>query len=356
MKKTFIIAEAGVNHNGSLSVAKKLVKAAVDAGADAVKFQTFTADEIVCQNAPKASYQNKTTQKKESQYEMLKKLELSPSDHVKIADYCRKKGILFISTPFDIKGVALLDEKIKVPFLKVASGEITNAPLLLKIAATGRPCVLSTGICNLKEVRQALAVLAYGYAVKNTRTPHRGLIKKSCTKKAIEALKNRVTLLHCTSEYPAPIADINLRAMEALKNEFGLPVGLSDHSQGIVVPIAAVALGAVMIEKHFTLDKSLEGPDHKASLEPSELKAMITAIREVELSLGDGLKKPKASEQKNRDVIRKSLVARRQIKRGEVFSEANLTCKRPGTGISPMEYWDYIGKKASRHYQEGELI
>ena len=330
MNKVFIIAEAGVNHNGDISLAKQLVDVAVSAGADAVKFQTFKAEKLVCKNAEKAAYQKETTNQAESQLEMLKKLELSEEMHDQLIDYCKKKGILFLSTPFDVDSVDYLIE-LGIEIIKIPSGEITNYPYLRKIAQTGKKVILSTGMSSLKEVRVAVEVLKeYG--------------------------NKDIAVLHCNTEYPTPFTDVNLKAMLTMRDELGVKVGYSDHTMGIEIPIAAVAMGAQIIEKHFTLDKTMDGPDHKASLEPHELKAMINAIRNVENALGTGVKEPSESEQRNIGIVRKSIVAKYAIKKGEVFSEENLVTKRPGTGVSPMKWNEIIGTVAGRDYKEDDLI
>ncbi|UFJ40050.1 N-acetylneuraminate synthase [Brevibacillus humidisoli] len=356
MQRTFIIAEAGVNHNGSLERAKDLIRVAAEAGADAVKFQTFKAEQIISRHAEKAAYQKQTTGTNESQLDMVKKLELDVSAHIQLKAYCEQYRIQFLSTPFDLESVDLLVQQIHVPTLKVPSGEITNGPLLLKMAQTDLPIILSTGMATLAEVEQALGVLAFGYTGKQSE-PSIALFRSAySSQEGQQALREKVTLLHCTTEYPCPYSEVNLRAMDTLSTAFGLPVGLSDHTEGIAVPIAAVARGARVIEKHFTLDKNLPGPDHRASLEPDELAAMITGIRQVESSLGSPVKAPSPSELRNREVVRKSLVAASGIGVGERFREDNLTYKRPGTGLSPMHYWEWLGKTANRLYQADEVI
>ncbi len=355
-QQTYIIAEAGVNHNGSLDLAKQLIDVAVTAGADAVKFQTFKTENVVSRRAPKASYQIQTTDASESQFEMIKKLELDKAAHAVIVQYCNEKGIQFLSTPFDIESLNLLIKKFHLPRIKLASGEITNAPLLLSTASFRLPVVLSTGMCTLGEIEQALGVLAFGYMQPKKKPSLQGFQQAYCSEAGQCALQENVVLLHCTTEYPAPFGDVNLRAMDTLQAAFGLPVGYSDHTLGIVIPIAAVARGAVIVEKHFTLDRNLPGPDHKASLEPDELKFMVSAIRQTELSLGSSRKMPAPSEIKNIPIARKSLVAARSIRKGEILSEDNLTVKRPGEGISPMYYWDWLGKIAERDYLVDELV
>lgn len=356
MQKTYIIAEAGVNHNGSAEMAIRLIDVAAEAGADAVKFQTFKAEKIVSRQAPKAEYQTQTTGSAESQYEMIKKLELDEPTHKVLIDHCNKRGIQFLSTPFDLESVDLLVDTLKLPTLKLPSGEITNAPLLLKTARSGKPVILSTGMSTLAEIEMALGVLAYGYTQPEDKPSFTAFQDAYCSEKGREALGKNVILLHCTTEYPAPFADVNLQAMDIMRDTFGLPTGLSDHTPGIAISIAAVARGASVIEKHFTLDRDLPGPDHRASLEPEELKAMVRSIRQVEAALGTAHKTPAPSEIKNRSVVRKSLVAARDICKDEQFSEENLTVKRPGTGISPMYYWDWIGKVAGKDYKQDETV
>ena len=354
--RTYIIAEAGVNHNGSLDLARKLIDAAAEAGADAVKFQTFRAEALVSDSAPKADYQKQATGTTESQFQMLKKLELSEAAHRALAAHCRARGIQFLSTPFDEESIILLHEDIGVPLLKVPSGEITNGPFLLAAARTGKPIILSTGMSTIDEVREALEVIAFGYTERK-RKPSRIAFRSAFHSPAGKrALKTRVTLLHCTTEYPAPCADVNLRAMDTMREAFGLPVGFSDHTSGMIIPVAAVARGAAVIEKHFTLDRGLPGPDHQASLEPRELRAMVRAIRDVELAMGSGVKEPAPSEQKNIAVARRSIVASRAIRKGETFTIDNITCKRPGSGASPMRYWNALGKKAGKAYRRDEVI
>ena len=330
MNKVFIIAEAGVNHNGSMEIAIKLVDAAASAGADAIKFQTFKAENLVCKNAAKAEYQLETTNEEESQFDMLKKLELTSEMHEQLMAYCKQKEIMFLSTPFDVESLHYLNEK-NIAILKIPSGEITNYPFLREIGKTGRKVILSSGMSTLEEVRSAVNIL-----------------KESGSKE--------ITVLHCNTEYPTLYADVNLKAMWTLKKELGVEIGYSDHTQGIEVPIAATALGATVIEKHFTLDRNMDGPDHKASLEPDELQSMVQAIRNIEAALGDGIKIPSKSEKRNIDVVRKSIVAKCDIAEGEVFTENNLTTKRPGTGVSPMLWQQIIGQKAKRNFSIDELI
>jgi N-acetylneuraminate synthase len=354
---TFIIAEAGVNHNGSLERARRLIDAAAEAGADAVKFQTFRAEQVVSRHAPKAAYQSRTTDPAESQLEMLRKLELAADDHELLIAHAKTRGIVFLSTPFDITSLQLLTDRFGLETIKIPSGEITNAPFLLALAGVARRVILSTGMSTLAEVEAALGVLAFGFDQPPGATPGReGFARAFATDTGQQVLRQRVTLLHCTTEYPAAFAEVNLRAMDTLAAAFALPVGYSDHTPGIHIPVAAAARGASVIEKHFTLDRGLPGPDHKASLEPDELRQMVAAIRDVELALGDGVKRPSLAEWKNRDVARKSLVAVRAIEAGEVFSAQNLACKRPGTGRSPMDYWNILGTRSDGPYEPDEGI
>lgn len=352
---TFIIAEAGVNHNGSLDLAFKLVDAAASAGANAIKFQTYKTEKIVTKTAKQAKYQEKNLGEASSQFSMLKKLELSYDEFKQLKYYCDEKNITFLSTPFDLDSVDFLIKDIGLELMKIPSGEITNAPYIYKIARQGVKVILSTGMATIQEIHYALAFLAYGYSGQEEVSFEK--VKAFYLKEeAKQLLQGRVNILHCTTEYPTPLKDINLNAMHNIEEEFQLPVGLSDHSEGIIVPIAAVSKGAIIIEKHFTLDKSLPGPDHKASLEPQELKDMIQSIRLVEEAFGEREKKPTSIELKNREAARKSLVAATVIQKGEVFTSENLTMKRPGTGISPYLYWDYIGKESLRYYTEDEVI
>lgn len=330
--RTLIIAEAGVNHNGELTLARRLIDAAADAGADLVKFQTFSADRLVTADACKADYQVEATGAGESQHAMIRRLELTPDMHEALIAHCKLRGIGFFSTAFDVESIDLLVRLGQNRF-KIPSGEITNLPYLRHVGRYGKPVILSTGMASMGEIEAAVDML------EQAGTP-----------------RNRVTILHCNTEYPTPMSDVNLRAMLSIRDAFGVAVGYSDHTKGIEVPIAAVALGATVIEKHFTLDRTLPGPDHKASLEPGELKAMVTAIRNIEQALGDGIKRPSASEAKNKAVARKSLVAALPIRAGECFSAANLTVKRPGTGVSPMRWDDVIGRKALRDFSHDELI
>jgi N,N'-diacetyllegionaminate synthase len=325
-----IIAEAGVNHNGSLEMAMKMVDAAKCAGADIIKFQTFVPENLVSKYAQKAEYQKETTDEDESQLAMIKRLMLTDDEFVRLKQYCGEIGIGFLSTPFDLASIDFLNE-LGCDFWKIPSGEITNLPYLEKIASTHKPVIMSTGMSTTAEIRAAIDVLNTGGA-------------------------GEITLLHCTTEYPAPFEDVNLNAMDTLRKEFGLKVGYSDHTTGICVPLAAVAKGAVVIEKHFTLDRNLEGPDHKASLEPGELKEMVENIRRVEAALGTGVKEPAPSEIKNMAIARKSIVAKTRIKKGEIYTLENITTKRPGSGISPMRWHEILGTCANRDYEEDELI
>lgn len=357
MKAVYIIAEAGVNHNGSLEMAMQLIDVAAKAGADAVKFQTFKAEKLATSAVSKANYQINKSSLQETQQEMLKKYELDEAAHIKLLQHCQEKQIDFLSSPFDLESLDLLANKLKLNCIKIPSGEITNAPMLLKIAQLGKKAILSTGMSTVQDIENALAVLAYGYLNSNQNPQS---LEECCkvylNDEAKLALSNNVTLLHCTSEYPAPYDEVNLRAMDTLRDTFHLPVGFSDHTQGIAIPIAAVARGAEVIEKHFTLDKSLPGPDHQASIESFELLDMVKSIRQVEVSLGDGQKIPSKSELKNKDIVRKFLVALKAIKAGELFSKENLGVKRTGGGISAVEYWKMLGKKAQCDYQANEKI
>lgn len=352
----YIIAEAGVNHNGSLHQALKLVDAASDAGANAVKFQTFKAEKLVSSSAPKADYQISVTGSKESQFEMLKKLELDEMAHCELLRHCKERRIQFLSTPFDQESLDMLVRVIRVPIVKISSGEITNGPLLLQCARSGKPVILSTGMSTLDEIRTALGVLAFGYTEYRNR-PSLAAFRSAYRSAAGQSvLKSKVILLHCTTEYPAAFKDVNLKAMETMRKAFDLPVGLSDHTIGIAVSIAAAALGARVIEKHFTLDRNLPGPDHKASLVPQELHTLVTSIRAVEEALGSSKKEPVRSELKIREVARKSLVALEDIRKGEAFTVGNLGYKRPGTGRSPLEYWQVLGKKSGKRYRKDDRV
>lgn len=354
---TLIIAEAGVNHNGDEKLALKLVEAAYKAGADIVKFQTFKAKNLVTEQAQQAEYQIANTKKKESQFAMLSRLELSWEAHHRLVKHCEALGIEFLSTAFDSESLSFLVNDLGLKRLKLPSGELTNAPLVLEHARTGCDIIVSTGMATLSEIEAALGVIAFGYTAPKEQVPTIEAFQRAYSSdKGQRALRDKVVILHCTTEYPAPMGEINLKAMDTLQQAFDLKAGYSDHSEGITIPIAAVARGAEIIEKHFTLDKNMEGPDHKASLEPGELNAMVKAVRQVELALGNKIKAPTTSEIKNKSVARKSLVAGTTMVEGELFTPENLIIKRPGTGMSPYCYWDLLGKKASKKYQIGDLI
>jgi len=356
-KKVFIIAEAGVNHNGSLNRALEMVDVAANAKANAIKFQTFKTEELVAKHAPKAEYQMRNDQVDESQFDMLKKLELNEEDHFKIIEHCNQRNIKFLSTPFDSKSLHFLINRLNLEVIKIPSGEITNGPFLLEVARAAKKIILSTGMSNLGEIEKALKVIAFGFLNKSGEIPSHSELQNILSKEeAILLLKRRVVILHATTEYPAPVTEINLSAMNTIFTAFKLPIGYSDHSLGIHIPIAAVAMGASVIEKHFTLDKELPGPDHKASLNPIELETMVRLIRETEMAVGNGIKQPVPSEIKNMEIARKSLIASKTIKKGEKFSIDNLTSKRPGSGISPMLYWQMLGKEATFDFDEGDLI
>lgn len=328
----FIIAEAGVNHNGSISLAKKLIDAAACAGANAVKFQTFKTENLVCKNAHKASYQKETTKESESQFEMLKKLELDDKTHKELMAYCHERNIIFLSTPFDMQSIDLLNE-LGLEIFKIPSGEITNLPYLRKIGTLNKKVILSTGMSTLSEVQEALSILI------KAGTP-----------------KDNITILHANTQYPTPMSDVNLNAMITMKNSLNIEVGYSDHTLGIEVDIAAVAMGACVIEKHFTLDKKMEGPDHKASLNPIELIQMVKAIRNIEQALGKSEKTPTPSERENIQIARKSIVAQADIKVGDILTVENISVKRPGHGISPMKWDDILGTKAIKNYKKDDLL
>ena len=333
MKRTLIIAEAGVNHNGDIAKAKALIDKGAEAGVDYVKFQTFKAGNLVTKQAKRAAYQYKNTQDNDSQYEMLKKLELSQKDHQELIDYCTQKGVKFLSTGFDFESLEFL-AGLGITIAKIPSGDITNLPYLRKVATLFPEVILSTGMANITEIKDAVKVL---------------------TDNGVS--KDKITVLHCNTEYPTPMEDVNLKAMLHIQQEVGVAIGYSDHTLGIEVPIAAVALGATVIEKHFTLDKTLPGPDHKASLEPEELKTMVIAIRNIEKAVGgSAIKEVSASEAKNKPIVRKSIVVAKKIVKGESFTVENLTVKRPGTGISPMQWDEVIGKTAKKDFEEDDLI
>lgn len=328
----FIIAEAGVNHNGSIELAKKLIDVASDAGADAVKFQTFKAEHLVSKNTQKADYQKETTDANESQFDMIKKLELDSDTHIELISYCKHKNIMFLSTPFDHESIDMLND-LGLEIFKIPSGEITNLPYLRYIGGLGKKVILSTGMADIGEIEDALDIL-FDAGTK----------------------KENVTVLHANTMYPTPMEDVNLKAMQTIGNTFDIAYGYSDHTLGIEVDIAAVALGASVIEKHFTLDKNMDGPDHKASLEPQELKSMVKGIRNIELALGSSIKKPSKSEQPNIGIVRKSIIAKSTIKRGAILTPDNIAIKRPGNGVSPMRWDEWIGTKALKDYDMDELI
>jgi N-acetylneuraminate synthase len=368
-KRTFIIAEAGVNHNGSLETALKLIDAAKEAGADAVKFQTFKAEKLATKAAALADYQQEQTTEFKSQFEMLQSLELTDQEFKTLAAHCRRTQIEFMSTPFDLDSLRFLVYELDMARLKIPSGEITNAPLLLAAAQTDIPLIVSTGMCSLEDVRAALTVLAFGCSnplatsfFEQIRTPpwqpttQPQMSHQEATRLLSTTLGQRVTLLHAVSEYPAPFEDVNLRAMATLRQEFGLPVGLSDHTLGYSVPVAAVALGAAVIEKHFTLDQSMPGPDHRASLNPLQLKEMVSSIRQVELAMGTPEKRVTPSEAKNQTLVRKSIVAARPIRKGQLFTSDDLAVMRPGTGLSPFQLWSLLDTPSPQDFAEGDLI
>ena len=358
MTGTYIIAEAGVNHNGNADLAFELIDKAASAGVDAVKFQTFKAENIVTKTADKADYQKKTTDRSESQFDMLKNLELSYDTYQELVTYCRGKNVDFLSTAFDSESLDFLINVCNLDVLKIPSGEITNGPLLLSYAQSGCDLIVSTGMATLAEIEEALSIIAFGM-VHRTSCPqpsNKQFQQAYMSQYGQKLLQEKVTLLHCTTEYPAPLEDINLNAMLTLRDAFGLNIGYSDHSEGIGVPISAVTLGATLIEKHFTLDKTLSGPDHKASLEPDELKEMVAMIRNAELIMGTRLKGPMDSEFKNKSIARKSIVAKVEIEIGDIFTADNLAIKRPGTGLSPMRYWDILGTVSQRNYRQDEII
>lgn len=349
-----VIAEAGVNHNGDREKAFQLVKVAAEAGADAVKFQTFNAERLAALTAPKAKYQQATTDAQESQFAMLKKLELPAQWHVELQRYANELGITFISTAFDLQSLAFL-QTLDLPYYKIPSGEITNGPLLLAFAQTGKELILSTGMATLSEVEQALAVVAYGYAHEGEPESLEQVWRYWSTPGVQASLEGRVSLLHCTSQYPTPMEEVNLKAMGTLATAFGLPVGYSDHTQGLVIPTAAVALGATIIEKHFTLDRTLPGPDHKASLEPDELAELVRTIRSVEQALGNGIKKPQPSEWDTREAARQQVIFCKSVEKGEKIERQALSTARCGRGVSPMALWDLVGKPASDAYKKGDV-
>lgn len=357
----FMIAEAGVNHNGCLDLALKMVDTASEAGADAIKFQIFDADQLVVLGAEKANYQRCSGDRREDQHQMLRGLELSKHDFFKIKEHCLKRQIKFLASPFDSDSLSFLVDELEAPVVKFGSGEISSLPLLMEAARKGVSMILSTGMSDIEDVCLALGTIAYGYM--NTAVDHSALepskdvfLRTFGSEEAKAIIKERITLLHCTSEYPAPFESINLRAMKTLRDTFDLPVGFSDHSRGVHVSLAAVALGATTLEKHFTLDKNMVGPDHKASLDPEELKRWVRETREVAVSLGSEAKNPQAVELENRKVVRKSLVALKPIPKGDSFSEQNLGIKRPGGGLPPYRYWEFLGKVANKDFRVDDPI
>jgi len=355
--ETKIIAEAGVNHNGSCDLALELVDKAADAGADVVKFQTFKPSQLATPNANQAAYQIENIGKQETQVSMLSKLELKHEYHQIIAEHCMKRNITFLSTAFDSVSLSFLINNFEMQTLKIPSGELTNAPFVLEHARTNRNIILSTGMANLAEIETALGVLAFGFIAPVSENPTLEAFQEAyASEQGQQALKEKLTLLHCTTEYPAPVMDINLNAMNTMKNAFGVNVGYSDHSKGIAISIAAAAMGANIIEKHFTLDRNMEGPDHKASLEPSELTSMVSAIREIDFAKGNGIKTAQPSEIPNKPIARKVLVAAKAIQKNELFSDDNVTAKRAGTGIEPIHYWALMGKKSKYDLDENMII
>lgn len=356
MSRTYIIAEAGVNHNGDLQLAKRLIDIAVNSKADAVKFQTFKTELVISKNAPKAEYQIQSTGGNESQFEMVKKLELSFDQFRELKTYCDNSGIEFLSTPFDIESADFLINELNLTTIKIPSGEITNAPLLYHIASKQSDIILSTGMATLSEIEEALGVIAFGLLQKNELPSISAFRSAYLSPAGQRKLKSKVKLLHCTTEYPAPVEDVNLLAIETMNRAFGLATGYSDHTEGIAVTIAAVALGASIIEKHFTHDKQAEGPDHKASLSPEELQLLVQSIRQVETARGTGIKIPAESEMKNISIARKSIVAHTKIMQGERLTADNIAVKRPGGGISPFEYWRMLETAAAKDFEEGELL
>lgn len=351
----YVIAEAGVNHNGSRDMAFALVDAAAAAGADAVKFQTFDADRLAAQSAPKADYQRRTTDAEESQHAMLKRLELKREWHLELQSHAQARGLAFLSTAFDGDSLDFLCG-LDLPLFKVPSGEITNAPLLWRFARTGKPLVLSTGMANLAEVEQALAVVCHGLQHESEPASLQEVMRNWSEPAARARLQGHVTLLHCTSQYPTPMHEVNLRAMDTLAAAFGLPVGYSDHTEGVLIPVAAVARGAVLIEKHFTLDRSLPGPDHKASLEPLELAHMVQQIRALSLAMGQATKAPQASEWNTRLAARQQVVAARPVAAGSAYKREDLTTARAGHGVPAAELWDLVGTRAPRAVAAGQAI
>ena len=352
----YVIAEAGVNHNGSVEMAKRLILEAAKGGADAVKFQTFQSELLVSDKAPKAEYQKENTDAAESQLDMLRKLELSQKAYPELISLCKELNIDFLSTPFESKSLHFLVNQCKVPLIKISSGEVTNAPFLLEIAHTQKPVILSTGMCTLGDIEMALSVLAFGYLYSEEPSSYRDFAKIYSSAQGQNVLKQKVKLLHCTTSYPAIYESVNLRAMDTIQQAFGLPTGYSDHTEGIAIPLAAVARGAQIIEKHFTLDRNLPGPDHKASLEPDMLAAMVAGIRQIEMSLGSSKKIASVVEQQNMIASRKSILANQVVRKGETLEKEKLAVKRPGDGISPLFYWDILNTIAVRDYKKDEKV
>ena len=353
---TYIIAEAGVNHNGSLKRALEMVDMAAEAGADAIKFQLFKTEQLMTHDAPKAAYQKVTTGVTGNQFDMTKKLELGIEDHVALVKHCQQLHIDYLATPFDEDSLHQLIDVCHVNCIKIPSGEITNAPFLFAAGRTGCKIILSTGMATLGEVENALAVLAYGYRYEREPNDLSDCISFYAQDEAQKILQDKVTLFHCTTEYPAPYESVHLACMQTMRTAFGLPVGYSDHTRGIYISLAAVALGAHIIEKHFTLNRNLPGPDQKASIEPDELRQMVEGIRAIELAVGDSIKKPSAVELKNMAIARKSLVAAKKIHKGDLFTRENLMAKRPGDGVSPMKYWEILGRNAAYDFLPDEKV
>ncbi len=356
MKKILIIAEAGVNHNGDINLAHKLIDESKKANADIVKFQTAIPEMVVSRYAEKAAYQKVTTDADENQLEMIKKIMLPFEAFKELKRHCEDVGIKFLSTPFEIDALHFLTDELKLDLIKIPSGEINNAPLLIEAARSGKKIILSTGMSTLGEIETALGILSFGYLRDDDPSSMYDFIRAYTLAQQKGILQEKIQLMHCTTEYPTPFDEVNLSAIDTIKNAFNLPTGYSDHTPGIAISLAAAARGATVIEKHFTLDKNLPGPDHKASLDPNELKAMVEGIRQIEKSIGDGIKIPTEREYRNIEIVRKSLIANCDIKEGEVFTKENLTIKRPATGISPMKYYDLLGKKSKRDYKEDEII
>lgn len=354
--KSYIIAEAGVNHNGSMDLAKKLIDVAKDSGADAVKFQTYKTENLVTTSAKQASYQVKNLGEEMSQYTMLKKLELTFPQFKKLKEYCDQQKIEFLSTPFDFESVDFLVDELQLKTIKISSGDLTNSPFLHYIATKRIAIIISTGMATMEEIHDALSFLAFGLAHPTKEVTVERVKEFYHTEAAKKVLQNYVTVLHCTTEYPAPLKTINLQVMNTLREDLNVPIGYSDHSEGIAVPLAAAALGAVVIEKHFTVDKSLPGPDHVASIAPNELESMITGIRSIQEALGTSVKQPSTIELQNRRAARKSIVSKNRISEGQVITRECLSIKRPGDGMKPIDYWSLVGSRATRNYDIGDLL